>query len=155
MAPKGGPLRWIETLVAEPSDDSCRTDWPFMRNEGGYPRMHWNGRARPSHHVVLELTGRPQVHSSQQGRHLCGNGHLGCLNPSHLAWGTRPENEADKLLHGTSNRGERCGAAKLTVDQVRAIRASSESRKVLASRYGVTAGAIGDILRRSKWAWLD
>lgn len=39
-----------------------------------------------------------------------------------LRWDTRSGNEADKLLHGTSNRGARNGMAKLTESQVREIR---------------------------------
>lgn len=32
-------------------------------------------------------------------RHLCGNGHFCCVNPTHLRWGTPMENTQDKLLH--------------------------------------------------------
>lgn len=43
--------------------------------------------------------------------------------------------------------------AKLTLDHVRAIRASTELTKVLAERYGVTESAICRI--RSNIAWRD
>lgn len=32
-------------------------------------------------------------------RHLCGNGHMSCVNPRHLAWGTNAENQNDYRLH--------------------------------------------------------
>ncbi|GAB5431277.1 MAG: hypothetical protein EpisKO_06470 [Epibacterium sp.] len=32
-------------------------------------------------------------------RHLCGNGHLSCINPAHLAWGTPGQNIADATRH--------------------------------------------------------
>ncbi|NKX40333.1 hypothetical protein HGG71_02495, partial [Rhodobacteraceae bacterium R_SAG2] len=32
-------------------------------------------------------------------RHLCGNGHLSCVNPAHLAWGTQGQNIADATKH--------------------------------------------------------
>lgn len=32
-------------------------------------------------------------------RHLCGNGHLSCINPKHLAWGTDADNISDMALH--------------------------------------------------------
>ena len=32
-------------------------------------------------------------------RHLCGNGHLSCVNPAHLAWGTAQQNARDRSLH--------------------------------------------------------
>lgn len=44
--------------------------------------------------------------------------------PDNLAWGSYAQNEADKRRHGRVADGERHGAAKLTEDAVRIIRAS-------------------------------
>lgn len=68
-----------------------------------------------------------------------------------LAWKTRKENEADKVLHGRSNRGERNGMAKLTNAQCEQIKrdvvgARHGDKKRIASRYGITASALGNIL---------
>lgn len=32
-------------------------------------------------------------------RHLCGNGHLSCVNPAHLAWGSPGDNQSDANKH--------------------------------------------------------
>lgn len=32
-------------------------------------------------------------------RHTCGNGHLSCVNPNHLLWGTQAENRSDAARH--------------------------------------------------------
>jgi len=32
-------------------------------------------------------------------RHKCGNGHLSCVNPDHLTWGTPEQNARDTFLH--------------------------------------------------------
>lgn len=32
-------------------------------------------------------------------RHLCGNGHLSCVNPAHLAWGSQAKNISDAVKH--------------------------------------------------------
>lgn len=32
-------------------------------------------------------------------RHLCGNGHLSCINPAHLEWGAPSDNIADARKH--------------------------------------------------------
>lgn len=32
-------------------------------------------------------------------RHHCGNGHLSCVNPDHLSWGTQGDNIADANRH--------------------------------------------------------
>jgi hypothetical protein len=150
----GAPLAWIVALLAAPATDDCQTDWPFGRNSNGYPMMTWQGTKRLSHHVVLELTGRPRP-AARDARHLCGRGHLGCLNPHHLEWGTTTQNMADRVTHGTSNRGERCGTAKLTRDDVRAIRASTETQSVVAARFGITQTAVSTIKLRKTWKWLD
>lgn len=34
-------------------------------------------------------------------RHLCGNGHLSCVNPAHVVWGTQGQNIADATKHRT------------------------------------------------------
>jgi hypothetical protein len=43
------------------------------------------------------------VHGAAQdgmvARHLCGNGHMSCVNPRHLAWGTDAQNRHDYKLH--------------------------------------------------------
>lgn len=35
----------------------------------------------------------------QVARHLCGNGHLSCVNPKHLRWGSADQNARDTWLH--------------------------------------------------------
>ena len=51
-------------------------------------------------------------------------------------------------------KGEKNGAAKLTADQVLAIRRSSETYAVLAKAFGVTQATICDIRKRRSWAHL-
>ena len=66
---------------------------------------------------------------------------------SNLRWATQAENEADKIRHGTSNRGSRNPQAKLTPELVTAIRHyRSEGHSVddLAAVYGVSKWTIYD-----------
>lgn len=73
-----------------------------------------------------------------------------------MRWKTPSENQMDRVAHGTSNRGERCGSARLTENDVRTIRIRSDERVgVLAREYGVTHGTIIAIRKRKSWAWLD
>ena len=53
-----------------------------------------------------------------------------------------------------SRAGEKSPQAKLTEDDVRAIRASGETRHQLAARFGVTRATIGMVLRRDTWKHL-
>jgi hypothetical protein len=88
--------------------------------------------------------------------HSCGNGSGGCVHPRHVRWATASENEQDKVVHGTSNRGERCGSAKLTEDDVRTIRGleGHMTQQGIADRFGVHLMTVNSILRRKNWSWL-
>ena len=54
-----------------------------------------------------------------------------------LRWATCAENHADKVAHGTHNRGERHPLSRLTNDQVLAIRSSAMSTKQIAEVFGI------------------
>jgi hypothetical protein len=56
---------------------------------------------------------------------------------------------------GLSQPGEANAAAKLTAADVLLIRASKETEKVLARRFGVSANTIGAARRRETWAHLE
>lgn len=74
--------------------------------------------------------------------------------PGNLLYGTRANNESDKVGHGKSNRGERCGTAKLTRRQVLNIRGSNQSVAAAAEKYDVSRWAIYDIRSGKNWGWL-
>lgn len=87
------------------------------------------------------------------------NGNPADNRPANLRWATHLENSADMRRHGTSPRGERAARARLTEDDVREIRAEyaagGVSQRELGERYGVGAGAIGKIVRGTRWAHND
>jgi len=58
----------------------------------------------------------------------------------------------DRVEHGTSNRGERCGSAKLTEVDVLAIREDRSGQKEIAKKYGISPASVGMIKRRQRWA---
>jgi hypothetical protein len=64
---------------------------------------------------------------------------------------------ADKLVHGTHNRGVRHGMAKLDNALVLEIRGQRgvASQASLGRMYGVTRETIRDIQKRKIWAWLS
>lgn len=74
-----------------------------------------------------------------------------------LRWATRSENERDRVRHGTSNRGERCAAAKLTANDVRQIRAQIGVVPgwKLAKQFKVSQTAISHIKTRTTWGHLE
>lgn len=154
IAPKGVPLQWIIDHIGH-SSDQCLT-WPFGTRADGRGAILIDGRHQYAHRHMCLLAHGEAPSPDYETAHSCGRGHFGCVNPKHLRWATRSENCNDRTIHGTQNRGERCGNAKLTETDVRTIRSLQgiEDQRELASRFGVTATTIGSIHNRKLWGWL-
>lgn len=78
-----------------------------------------------------------------------------CVNPEHLFLGTVKDNSADMMAKGRHKKqsmpGNQNPNAKLTADQVAAIRASCERSVVLAEQYGVTRHHIWAVRKALSW----
>jgi len=85
-----------------------------------------------------------------------------CVNPAHLFLGTHSDNMLDAFRkgrlkppteRGTPNpvRGEAHHKSKLTIEQVREIRASTKSNSELAREYGVDRTSIRAIKTGKSW----
>ena len=81
--------------------------------------------------------------------HTCDN--PSCVNPDHLWLGTYADNNRDKVLKGRSLKGEKNHTAKLTEEDVLAIRASTEDSVTLAKRYNINRNHVYHILKRKSW----
>lgn len=154
--PNGEASAWLRNAVASAGDE-CQI-WPYYRNPGGYGKIQWGVRSRLAHHIAMLLAvplgSEPPPTSPLEARHLCGRGADGCVNWRHLKIDTHTANEADKVLHGTSNRGGRCAAAKLTEEQVLAILADQRRKTVIAREYRVDFMAVHHIKTGATWSHL-
>ena len=77
--------------------------------------------------------------------------------PENLSWITRLENQRDRIRHGTTNRGQRNGRAKLTDEQMQEIRRralAGEKHADIASAFGVVKSHVSNIAsgRRGKFS---
>jgi hypothetical protein len=104
------------------------------------------------HRLVLDaFKGPPKPH--QECRHL--NNIRTDNRLENLAWGTRSENEADKVRFGTSNMGEKHGMAKLTEVDVRDIKGllhqDAMTQTAIAKQYHVDPATISNIQRGINW----
>lgn len=153
----GEPRRWIEAHVDYKGEDCL--SWPFTRNSYGYPILsdRSKGRGNGAHREMCRLAYGDPPSEQHQAAHTCGNGTRGCVNPMHLRWDTVAGNMADKVRHGTHNRGVRNPKSQLTENQVRKIRGLEgiESVSALARRFGVSRTSIRYIFIRRNWAWLE
>ena len=74
---------------------------------------------------------------------------------TNLAWGTKKQNMKDKVLHGTSSRGEGNGCAKLTEAQVREIKALFKAKTMTDKEIAALYPAVKlDTIRRIKYGRL-
>lgn len=148
----GAPMHFIET-VALPYDGQDCLIWPFSRGTAGYGQIGVKRKPIGAHRIVCELFhGQPQS-EELFAIHSCGNGHLGCVNPRHLRWGTSSDNALDAVAHGVLPIGARHHNARLTQDMVDEIRrlAGTAPQSALARKYGVAQTTISKIMRGVRW----
>lgn len=153
---RGAPRKHIEEVVLNYTGDECLI-WPFSRLPNGYAKFHQPKGTRLVHRFVCEQVNGPPPTKRYEAAHICGQGSGGCVNPNHLKWATPEGNQADRVEHGTSNRGERQWMSKLTEQQARNIKASLKrggEKSELARRYCVSYATILSIEAGRNWAWL-
>jgi hypothetical protein len=123
--------------------------WKGYIKQNGYGQFGFNGKQYECHRLILqEKLGRP-IHKKLDTRHLCGVS--ACCSPDHLAESTRKENLSDMKIHGTAPIGEKNGNAKLTENEIRAIRKDPRSYCQIAKSYRVSHHAISQIKQHSTW----
>lgn len=135
-------------ILATPPDG---TGYPQVNLHIDGQRHHWK-----VHELVLLAFEGPRP-DSMEARHKNG---IKTDNrwPENLCWGTKPENEDDKIEHGTSNRGERHGHHELTESDVLEIRrryAQGERVTELARSFGRSRQCIGHVVHHRRWVWLS
>lgn len=131
---------------------NCVT-WPFKRLPNGYGQFHFNGEQLYSHRYMCELAKGPPPTENHIVAHECGKGHLGCVNPQHLSWKTRTENELDKRQHGTTRNAWWAHKGKLTPVQVEEIRAlkGQRTQAEIAALFSISEPTIRDIFLGRSW----
>lgn len=150
-----GSLMAFIVNEALPCESTECLHWPFGKAHGR-GRIKYAGRLCFAHRVVCELAHGAAPSSRHEAAHSCGNGHVGCVNPRHLRWATRQENEHDKFMHGTHNKGARHGCSKLTeaeASEILSLKGSFRQREV-AARFGVHRSTVSLIHSGRLWGHL-
>jgi hypothetical protein len=125
----------------------------------GYPMVIFYGSgkrfARKVHRLVAESFLGPRPTPLHEVAHADGSRDNNAV--VNLRWATRADNHADKLRHGTDNRGGRHGMSKLTEALIRTAEARRKEGariKDIARELGVSHRTLGKALRRESWCWL-
>lgn len=67
--------------------------------KGKPSRVAYCDRTMAAARYMALLTHGTPKNEGAVARHLCGNGHLSCINPAHIEWGTEADNIADANKH--------------------------------------------------------
>jgi DNA-binding transcriptional regulator YiaG len=95
------------------------------------------------HRLILIAFEGLSKNKKDECRHLDGDKKNNKIN--NLKWGSRKENENDKIRHGTHNMGTNNPRSVLTESQVKEIRTSTLKHDVLAELYGVSKSVISTV----------
>lgn len=157
--PKQVRERFLAFVLPEPNS-GC---WLWV---GGHyhRRNHQYGKFSLRNKTVLAhraswMIFRGRIPGTRIVRHKCDN--ATCVNPDHLALGSHKDNTQDMIVRGRdlrcrdSRRGERSNFAKLTVDDIRAIRLDVRPQREIAAEYGVCQSAVSLIKQRRNWSHVD
>lgn len=154
--------RLAENIDRSGGPDAC---WPWIGtlSPTGYGQLTVGSRSDGTRRNVLASRLALELHLGRQlfeGMEACHKPGIchnrACCNHAHLYEGTPVENQSDRLLDGTSNRGERSGAAKLNNGSVSAIRClyalGVGTQTYLASLFGIHNSTVSVIVNRKTWA---
>lgn len=126
--------------------------WSGMKR-GKYGLVRIGGRRIAAHRASYQLF-VGEISGGLLVCHTCDNPI--CVNPDHLFLGTYLDNYQDMIEKGREVYGDRRGSknslAKLTEDDVREIRDSSETQVKIGKRFGVSQSVISEIRSRKLWS---
>ena len=149
----------VKRVVRARGGPAGRVLKPFIRADG-YPmyilrqdNRSWHKKA---HQLVAEAFIGPRPSAKHEVCHwpdrTRSNNHY-----SNLKWGTSRDNKQDAILHGTFREGETHHNARLSAQDVRAIRAryaSGELQRVIGEDYNMPQAHVSRIVTGRRWSRL-
>ena len=144
------------TAKVKPDPNTGCHLWTGAMNNRGYARFCAGGRLMGAHRFAYETFVGP-IPDGMHVLHRCDTPR--CVNPKHLFLGTDLDNARDRDAKGrhVPLPGELHGRAKLTAEDVLAIRAraaAGEMHAALGREYGVHQSNISKIVIRENWRHL-
>lgn len=140
-------------LAANLAGISSRGCWEWIghRDPRGYGRFCVKASREVLAHRLAWVVHRGPIPDGMHVLHHCDN--PPCCNPDHLYLGTNADNVRDRVERDRGQRltGETNPKARLTEDQVRAIRRDLRSQSAIAATYGIVQGTVSAIKRRRAW----
>lgn len=129
--------------------------WTAARNKDGYGSFNLGmGCGTYLAHRVAWVLSTGEAPNGLEVCHRCDN--PACVRPDHLFLGTHTDNVRDCVtkgrLHGHRYESGECHRmAKLTVNDVEAIRIATGTQREIGARYGISQMHVSRIKRGLRW----
>lgn len=153
-----GRVKSLARTVPDSRQGSKRVRERFLKpSKDPYPKVvlsKFNERNECTvHQLVLKAFVGPRP-DSMEARHLNGNSKDASL--ANLTYGTKVQNQGDRVPHETHCRGEKSVNAKLMVTDVLKIRNPGWRLNIqeTADLFGVSHTAVWAVKNRRTWKWL-
>lgn len=99
----GAGERWIK-LFSKYDGDECIV-YPFS-TAASRGVLVFNFKSMEAHRAMCLMANKLPPEPKMMALHRCGNGHLGCVTPKHLYWGTNSQNTSDAHRHKAEGKPE-------------------------------------------------
>lgn len=148
----------LDNIVVDPTTGCWVWQKALTDGEWTYGIVKRSQKQRRAHRVAFALWAGFEVDGPEMDGmfvcHKCDN--PPCCNPEHLFLGSPADNLDDASSKRRMRWGKQSHYAKLTEEDVRAIRAdTANTQAALAEKYGISREGIGRIIRRQSWRHLD
>lgn len=122
---KGSVIKWCMDLISNPPEDCVL--WPFGMSGSGYGVMKMDGATILAHRAVYRIyTGENPDMEAAHGP--CHN--RACVNPRHISWKTKSDNQRDRWRDGTMN-------TVISKEEIEAIRESKRTPAEISKATGL------------------
>lgn len=138
---------WANVAIAA---GGC-AEWQHACYPDGYGVFHWAGENHGAHRISWQMA-YGAIPDGVYVLHRCDNRR--CVEPGHLFLGTHVDNMADMDAKGrrAAQDGASNGNARLTPEEVGAIRADGRGSRVIGREYGVSKTTVNRIRSGELWA---
>lgn len=152
----GEPVKWIRDVALTFRSDDC-LPWPFAKSLDGRSAIRLDGVHMSASRAVCIMTHGAPPSSDYHACHSCGMGHLACVNPSHIRWGSPLQNAREWRRHVSKGVSARPESEVLDVFAVISIRTTDKrlSLSQVSKKYGISVSHASRVRRGVSWAWVQ
>ena len=157
MRTRPGELQTYLKSVAQTTTEGCIV-WPYGTSQG-YGSVRFRGRHMNASRAVLILATGQDPRELESSHGPCHN--RLCVNPRHLKWVARTENQRDRARDNTVTmiQGEQHPSTHLTDEEVRKLRKRYQEDDIrqiaLAADYGIAQSSVSRIIKHQTWKHLE